>query len=601
MDTLEGTDWDILISGTGIQQSLLALALSRSGKKVLHIDKNDVYGGSEAALSLDEAEQFAEIVNSANSRSPFSNASYHRPDVVGKASVGSSRSYNLSLAPTLLYTRSALLPVLVSSRAHQQLEFQAVGSWFVYDRGGSRERGADAAVDEEQQRLLRVPNGREDIFADESLSLKSKGSLMKFIRFVAAYEERPEIWETNQDTPFPDFLVQQFNLPVASHGPLLALTLSPNMPQNTTTGFAVPKIARHLRSIGMFGPGFGAVIPKWGGLSELAQVACRACAVGGAVYVLGKGIESIEDRDVEEVPRPQMDQEDISQEVSDAIGANEFVPTNEESLETLETEIKEQSLEQLLAEAGYSIDSEDAGQPTETAAAPQETSKPAEPQRQFYIRLDGGDTVKADFVVGTDDDLPIASSEHPGEAATLTESSVISRCISIVSADLPSLFPVTAEGGVTPAGAVVVFPSSSLDADSITTPPVHVVAHTSDTGECPKGQCILYASIALTGDKAFELLQKAIKKLIATQGSDVKVLWTLQYQQSSNFHSPNVADEANGNILRFPNAPLDLAFNDSVLDNVKQTWLRIVGGNGDEFMKFEDREAAAEDDAEDDM
>ena len=35
-------------------------ALSRTGKKVLHIDKNDYYGGAEAALSLQEANTWAE-------------------------------------------------------------------------------------------------------------------------------------------------------------------------------------------------------------------------------------------------------------------------------------------------------------------------------------------------------------------------------------------------------------------------------------------------------------------------------------------------------------------------------------------------------------
>jgi RAB protein geranylgeranyltransferase component A len=33
--------------------------LSRSDKKVLHIDENDYYGGAEAAFSLQEAEDWA--------------------------------------------------------------------------------------------------------------------------------------------------------------------------------------------------------------------------------------------------------------------------------------------------------------------------------------------------------------------------------------------------------------------------------------------------------------------------------------------------------------------------------------------------------------
>ena len=38
-------------------------ALSRTGKKVLHIDKNDYYGGAEAALSLQETKAWAEAAD----------------------------------------------------------------------------------------------------------------------------------------------------------------------------------------------------------------------------------------------------------------------------------------------------------------------------------------------------------------------------------------------------------------------------------------------------------------------------------------------------------------------------------------------------------
>lgn len=38
-------------------------ALSRSGKKVLHVDKNPYYGGAESAFSLQEAELWMKQVN----------------------------------------------------------------------------------------------------------------------------------------------------------------------------------------------------------------------------------------------------------------------------------------------------------------------------------------------------------------------------------------------------------------------------------------------------------------------------------------------------------------------------------------------------------
>lgn len=310
-----------------------------------------------------------------------------REDNDDAVKLGPSRAYSVSLASTLLYTRTSLLPALVSSQIHSQLEFQAVGSWFIQD----------------SDRLLRVPSGREDVFSDQSINLREKRSLMKFLRFVGSYQSQPDLWQEHAQVPFPSFLQEKFGLPESAHGPLLALTLTPSVSADTTVGYALPRIHRHLTSIGVFGPGFGAVLPKWGGLAEIAQVACRACAVGGGVYVLGKGVESI-------------------------------------------------------------------------------STEPADERGNVRVKLDGGESVTTQHVVGLDEDLP--SSARDGEHSML-----VSKSISIVSSPLSSLFPPTAESGPTPAGAVLVVPSSEGQ------PPVNVFVHSSDTGECPTGQSTFTSSL----------------------------------------------------------------------------------------------------------
>jgi len=141
--------------------------------------------------------------------------------------------------------------------------------------------------------LLRIPNGREDVVADTSLDLKQKRSLMKFLRFITNYENQPELWEVYSSQPLAAFLTEQFKLSPAAQAPIAAIAFSPSRAESTTTEFSLPRIARHLKSIGLFGPGFGAVTPKWGGLAEIAQVGCRSGAVGGGVYVLGNGVKAI--------------------------------------------------------------------------------------------------------------------------------------------------------------------------------------------------------------------------------------------------------------------------------------------------------------------
>lgn len=204
----------------------------------------------------------------------------------------------MALCPQIIYARSKLLQTLVSSQVHKQLEFLAVGSWWVYSSAAGLSVGApDEDMGERGPRtcrLFKVPSSREDIFSDHVLDFKAKRSLTKFLRFIVEYEGQPEVWEEHKDKPFATFLAEQFRVPDILHPPLLALSLSFSSPCATTTGFALQRIARHLRSIGMFGAGFGAVIPKYGGMSEVTQVACRACAVGGGVYVLGKGVTGVE-------------------------------------------------------------------------------------------------------------------------------------------------------------------------------------------------------------------------------------------------------------------------------------------------------------------
>ena len=305
----------------------------------------------------------------------------------------------------------------MSSKVYRQLEFLAVGSWWVYNDEGISGSEVEDCTTNTNGKLQRIPGGREDVFADKSIDLKSKRSLMKFLKLAVDVEAYTPILEEWGNKPFPEFLASYFGIPPRLQSPLMALTLSPNTPTNTLTSYALPKIHRHLTSIGIFGPGFGSVIPKWGGISEIAQVACRASAVGGGVYVLNKGIECI-------------------------------------------------------------------SPPAEFSVSPRE----GEERGQLKIRLQGGEEITTRSVVGTHYDL---NSQPQTTSPSLNLQ--VTRSITIVSSPLSALFSHTIEGAPPPAGAVVVFSSGSLKSASTApaqeTPAVYFIIHSSDTGECPDGQC----------------------------------------------------------------------------------------------------------------
>ena len=74
------------------------------------------------------------------------------------------------------------------------------------------------------------------------------------------------------------------------------------------------------------------------------------------------------------------------------------------------------------------------------------------------------------------------------------------------------------------------------------------------------------------------------------------VLWSMRYEQlvgDSNVSNDGAEDfevSDSDSLLRFPTASLDLALDDTLLENVKNVWQKIVGGNAGNFMEFEDRE-----------
>ena len=304
---------------------------------------------------------------------------------------------------------------LVSARVDTQLEFLAVGSWWI---ALPRQESNDTS--EKQQpasfKLVRVPNGREDLLDDQSIDHKSRRALIKFLRFIGNFETQRDIWRPFESQPISNFLKSQFNLSLDSQQPIHAISMSSMSQQDTTTGFALPRIAKHLRSIGMFGQGFGAVLPKWGGLAEVAQVGCRAGAVGGGVYVLGNGVTSV-------------------------------------------------------------------GSTSCEGACGKEKAKLA-----LEIELSNGEKLISDWLVCGYDNTPQSLPSSQKSKDTI-RGEVTCRSISVIDSPLPSLFQSLGESAPNPVGAVVVISGEFVNAEEEHSNPVHIIIHSSDTGECPTGQC----------------------------------------------------------------------------------------------------------------
>ncbi|KAG0046874.1 hypothetical protein BGZ83_007967 [Gryganskiella cystojenkinii] len=62
LDALETTVFDAIILGTGFTQTIVAAALARDGKTVLHLDENDYYGGESGAFGFRDLLTWADKV-----------------------------------------------------------------------------------------------------------------------------------------------------------------------------------------------------------------------------------------------------------------------------------------------------------------------------------------------------------------------------------------------------------------------------------------------------------------------------------------------------------------------------------------------------------
>lgn len=54
------TQYDVIVVGTGMTESIVAAAASRIGRKVLHLDSNEYYGGLWASFNFEGLQKWIE-------------------------------------------------------------------------------------------------------------------------------------------------------------------------------------------------------------------------------------------------------------------------------------------------------------------------------------------------------------------------------------------------------------------------------------------------------------------------------------------------------------------------------------------------------------
>jgi Rab GDP dissociation inhibitor len=110
-------EYDAIVLGTGLKECILSGMLSVSGKRVLHIDRNNYYGGETASITpLDEL---------------FSKFKQENPG----EKYGRGRDWNVDLIPKFLMANGLLVKLLIHTGVTRYLEFKSIEGSYVYKQG----------------------------------------------------------------------------------------------------------------------------------------------------------------------------------------------------------------------------------------------------------------------------------------------------------------------------------------------------------------------------------------------------------------------------------------------------------------------------------
>lgn len=111
---MDKTEYDIVVMGTGITESILSGLLSMEGNKVLNIDKNPFYGDSGASLNISRLwEKF-------------------RPKEEVPKELGHNRDWNVDLTPKFVMAFGKLVKMIIKTEVSNYLNWKCVEGIYVY-------------------------------------------------------------------------------------------------------------------------------------------------------------------------------------------------------------------------------------------------------------------------------------------------------------------------------------------------------------------------------------------------------------------------------------------------------------------------------------
>ncbi|EPQ65395.1 Bgt-1456 [Blumeria graminis f. sp. tritici] len=263
-------EYDIIVLGTGLTECVLSGVLSVKGKKVLHIDRNDYYGGEAASVNIETL--FKKYGNYNKGEEPWKK-------------YGRVNDWNIDLVPKFLMSHGELTNILVSTDVTRYLEFKQVAGSYVQQGSGPKAT------------VAKVPSDTAEALRSSLMGMFEKRRMKTFIEWIGLFDETDSknhkglsIHNCTMREVYDKFGLEPTTRDFIGHA--MALYQTDNYLEEKGRA---PEVIKRIRLYGNSVSRYGKspyIYPLYG-LGELPQGFARLSAIYGGTYMLNTNIEEV--------------------------------------------------------------------------------------------------------------------------------------------------------------------------------------------------------------------------------------------------------------------------------------------------------------------
>lgn len=269
---MDGEEYDVVIMGTGVTESILSGLFSIEGKKILHVDSNPFYGGSGASLNLTSLwKKF-------------------KPNDKVPEELGQNRDWNIDLIPKFVMSYGKLVKMILKTEVSHYLSWKPVEGTYVYQYKTGGIFSKDGGV------IRKVPGNDKEALTSDLMSLFEKRRCHKFYKLLEKYNPNDPTTIPKLDPKKVTFraFIEEYGLDektIDFLGHAVALYTTEEF-MDLPAYEVISKMQLYLESAGRFGDS-PFIYPVYG-LAGIPESFARKCAVFGGTFMLNVDITGIE-------------------------------------------------------------------------------------------------------------------------------------------------------------------------------------------------------------------------------------------------------------------------------------------------------------------